>query len=484
MKTILGIVRRWRDHGQSLVEVALFLPILIFILAGVVEVSNLLVTQNRVTTSSRIAAGFGATNFNPDEWAEVDPGTLACLSGTACAMGEVAINTVTETLDLSPELWDVWSIFAEFDNVGTGFNVFTYTHAYGSFDVISQIEWSQIITDVKSDMLTDLQGASAGTANLGVVAAIAYHDIGTILGLPVWQWTGLQTIRGMTVMRVDEKPPFMGCPIMPISIRIDQFSIYPTNWEEMDGKALSGQDPLRMKFFPPEDAWEYPDGKLTNPPAPTYTQTVTATGKSVVNSQNFIRNVPGVTLGFARPGYLYWARDIQNDEGLSGNMGWLSWQDEPPASALGESLTYPGDFVDPDPYDGDVQGYRGGRMDLGSGADCPGPLTGNGDGHLAIGEWVANAPGNMNANSINAALQWHVDEDIPMFLIVYDYTNQGEGPQDEPDSCDENAGESISFHVLDFAKVNLVGYQYTGLERWIVFEFLGWGLQCNAPDYS
>jgi hypothetical protein len=90
----------------------------------------------------------------------------------------------------------------------------------------------------------------------------------------------------------------------------------------------------------------------------------------------------------------------------------------------------------------------------------------------------------MNANEINTALQWHVDGDVPMFLIVYDYTNQGEGPPEEPDFCDENSGESISFHVLDFAKVDLLGYQYTGKERWIVFEFLGWGLQCNAPDYS
>ena len=122
-------------------------------------------------------------------------------------------------------------------------------------------------------------------------------------------------------------------------------------------------------------------------------------------------------------------------------------------------------------------------MDLGTGADCPGPLTGNSDGHLAIGEWVANAPGNMSASTVVAALEWYIDNDIPMFLIVYDYTNQGEGPPDEPDSCDENPGESISFHVLDFAKVDLVGYKFGTDEKWIVFEFLGWGLQCNTPDY-
>jgi hypothetical protein len=285
-------------------------------------------------------------------------------------------------------------------------------------------------------------------------------------------------------MRVDEKPPFYGCPLLPITIRIDQFSIYPTNWEDMGGEALSGQPPSTMKFFPPENDWEYPDGQHSNPPAPTYTQLISATGRTVVNSADFIENVPGVPLAFARTGYLYWARDVNNDDELSGNFGWLSWQDEPPASALGTSLTYPGDFVDPDPYDEVIQGYRGSSMDLGTGADCPGALTGNGDGHLGQGEWVANAPGNMNANEVNAALQWYIERDYPMFLIVYDYTNQGEGPADEPDSCNETPGESVSFHVFDFAKVNLVGYQYSGNDKWIVFEFLGWGLQCRTPDYS
>ena len=102
MKPWLRKLLRRERRGQSLVEVALFLPILIFVMAGLVEVSNLLVTQNRVTTASRIAAGFGASSFYDADWADVDPDTLECLDGTACDMGRVAINTVTETLDLSP----------------------------------------------------------------------------------------------------------------------------------------------------------------------------------------------------------------------------------------------------------------------------------------------------------------------------------------------------------------------------------------------
>jgi hypothetical protein len=470
--------KQWKDRGQSLVEIALFLPILIFVLAGLVEVSNLLITQNRVTTASRIAAGFGASNFNADDWADVDPETEECIGGTACAMGAVAINTVTETMNLSPELWDVWSINATFDAAGTDFKVFTHTHAYGIYEVVPEIQWSQIITQVKNDMMTNLQGASAGTGNLSVVAAVAYHNIGTILGVPMWQWTGLQTIRGLTVMRVDEKPAFLGCPMLPITIRLQQWSIYPTNWEELDGPNISLSGTAPVDLFPEEIDWEYPGGHPSNPPAPIYSQllTPTQTTRSVI-SEDFTENVPGVHLASANPGYLYWARDVNNDP--SGNFGWLSWQDAPDANALGVSLWPPGDFIDPDPDDGIPQGYKGSEMDLGTGEDCPWADTGNEDGYLATKEWVANATGNMNANVVNDSLQYYVDTKTPVFLLVFDYTNQGDGPV-----CDENPGENIAFHIIEFAKVELVGYQYTGNEKWIVFKFLGWGLQCNSPDPS
>ena len=46
----------WKEKGQSLVEVALFLPIFIIVLAGLIEVSQLVITQNRVSQAARTAA--------------------------------------------------------------------------------------------------------------------------------------------------------------------------------------------------------------------------------------------------------------------------------------------------------------------------------------------------------------------------------------------------------------------------------------------
>ncbi|MBK9051336.1 MAG: pilus assembly protein [Chloroflexi bacterium] len=59
---------KWQQRGQSLVEVAVFLPVALIIIAGLVELSLFLVTQNRVTTASREAARFGANGVKIPGW--------------------------------------------------------------------------------------------------------------------------------------------------------------------------------------------------------------------------------------------------------------------------------------------------------------------------------------------------------------------------------------------------------------------------------
>lgn len=224
-------------------------------------------------------------------------------------------------------------------------------------------------------------------------------------------------------------------------------------------------------MFPDPGEWQYPN------PSPIYTQLGPVNESTTsVSTNDFHRNIPGVRLSSAKEGHLYWARDLNSDP--SGNYGWLSWQDVSNAVALGESLTWPGDFVDPDPEDTTDLGYKDSKMDLGTGADCPWTDTGNGDGHLVIGEWVANAPGNMNSSTIVDAMQFYVDTRTPVFLIIFEFTNQVVGGVPE---CQDTPGSNVHFKVHEFAKVRLVGYKYQTNDKWIVFEFLGWGLECNAP---
>lgn len=431
------------EYGQSLLEVAIFLPILIFILAGAVEVANLLNTQNKVTTAARSAAGFGSANYDRDDW-----------TGTAMAMGQVAMNTVTETLDLDDSLWDVWSIQAVTNANGDGFDTFVATHAYGLNNVISAADWPTLEAQIQTDMLSELQSIGVeNAADLEVVASVAYHNIDTILGLPIWQWTGLQTIRGLTVMRVSEMPPYIGCPLLPISVRLNQYSAYPTNWtpDLQINKTIYPADSVLI--FPDGNgphAFEYPN------PAPVYMNQASA---PALRSSSFQRNWPGVPLRDAATGYIYLARE----EGPSGSFGWLSWR--PPSSAenLRDSLTYPGNYLDP------VAGYPGSAADTGTTADPPYDETGDGDGTLEIHEWVENSTGNIS--SAEGIIRGYINSGTPVTIIMTDQTNG-------------QTGENANYRVAGFVIARILGYSFqgSGAEKWILFEFIDWGKVCVSDD--
>lgn len=450
-------MKRLNKKGQSIVEVALFLPILIFILAGVVEVGNLMNTQNRVTTASRVAAGFGASNFNPNDW-----------SNTADAMGDVALNTVTETLNLSPDLWDIWSIHAITNEDGTGFDVFTHTQVYGNNNVITVGEWTAMVQDIQVDVLNSLQsecsGGPACAADIEVVASVPFHNIDSILGLPIWQWTGFNTIRGLTVMRVGQRPESVGCPLLPITIRLDQYSLYPTNWPCGYGDTTCNIDDWRGEWnksyawYTTDPVVRFPDSfgsQMSNPP--TYDNIVAPAGPMDLSTDNFGVNIPGVPLAAikGRSGYIYWARE----EVGTGQFGWLTWRGSPSETALDNSLTidlttippFAGNFMDP------VDGYRGSPADMNSLPNNGFGDTGDKDGKLEAGEWVEGTTGN-----INVARHWmqeYIDQGIKPNLVVYDYDNG-------------DTGSSLNYHVYGFAKVEILGYKFQGTEKWIVFRII------------
>jgi len=465
---MVGLKQKVGNHGQSLVETALFLPILIFMLAGIVEVSNLLITQNRVTTSSRMAAGFGASNYDRDNWANDQ-------NGTAYDMGVVALNTVTETMDLDNDLWDVWSIRAQTDISGT-ITFFEATHVYGNYVVVSAIEWTAMEAEIIQSIEESLQSAcpeapGSCAADLEVVASVPFHNIDTILGLNIWQWTGLQTIRGLTVMRVRPIVEASGCPILPISVRLKQYSLYPSNWDPEDGAKpylWFPDDPVDLfpvGNSPSSGGFEYPN------PAPLYYST--AGGTSIISANpEYSRNTPGVPLWQAisnDPAYrgnLYWARE----QGNEGNFGWLSWRDLNSEVALKASLTYPGNFLDP------VDGYPGGPSDMDMTVDPPSD-TGDGNGLLETGEWITNYDGNTSA--VQDILEGYVDNETWVSLLVFDITN------DELAGVNTQ-GNHIEYRAYSFITVILRGFSLQGdnSDKWILFEFVSAGVNCGLPDFS
>jgi len=432
--------KRIPSTGQSLVEVAVLMPLLILVFAGMVEISHLLITQNRISTAARTAAGFGAANFDPQDWPE-----------TAGEMGQVALNTVTETLELSDSLWDVWSVHALTNESGDGFETFESAHVYGTNRVISTTEWLAIQEVVKQDILAELQSTGLDSSgDLEVVASVVYHQIDTILGLPVWRWLGLKTVRGFTVMRVSERPPNVLCSILPISVHYNQYSIYPSNWEP--GLQLNGSK------FPADTVEMFPVGNGPSGfefpvPAPVYENRATA---PALRTDTFVRNWPGVPLRHAKPGFLYWARE----EGPSGSYGWLSWRPPSSSQSLRASITYPGNYLGQ---------YPGSPADMGTTGDPPGSSTGDQDGILELHEWVENSTGNIA--SAEGVIRGYVASGTPVMLVMTDATN-GE------------TGENANYRVAGFVIVRLLGYSFQGSQsdRWILFEFVDWGDVCPVAE--
>jgi hypothetical protein len=460
-------MRRGAERGQSLVETALFLPILIFLLAGVVEISNLLITQNRLLTASRMAAGFGATNYVREDWTQD--------GGTADDMGIVALNTVTHTMPLSPDVWDIYSIRALTNDEGTDFEEFESKHAFGSNVVITTTEWITIESFLRADILADLQSTGIESAkNVEVVASVPFHNLDDILGFNIWQWTGFQRASGRTVMRVLPEKEYGACPLLPISVRLKQFSIYPSNWAPGVSMHNIPGDPVDM--FPEGSGptnWEYPK------PAPVYLNAGISASKQLTVTEaslQFKENDPGIPLEMAiaddvaHRGNLYWARE----EGPGGNFGWLTWDGSPSANDLKTSLVIPGNFLEK--YPGSpADTNTTGRPPQGiPGYDPPG--TGDGDGWLEYHEWVENATGNIH--SAVQVIDQYVDEDTYVNLVVFDMFNEeipGVGPQ---------SGANTAYRVYDFITVRLVGYSFQGKNdtKWILFEFISSGVTCGPGD--
>lgn len=193
MKTDIRSLQDSRPRGQSLVEVALIMPVLILLVAGLVEISHMALTANRVTTAARNAARFGANG------------------GEDVGMRNIILNTVTQTLDLSSGYWDIYSIRGLFDQNGNlpAANL-QYSHIYGDgltgeFAQTTTSEfWEDIRLQIQGDMQLNAQGQpdADAAAGLRVAGVLIFHDVESILGLDVIPTlTGMKTVRGFSYMR-------------------------------------------------------------------------------------------------------------------------------------------------------------------------------------------------------------------------------------------------------------------------------------------
>lgn len=153
--------------GQSLVEVAIVMPIILLLMAGVVEISNLLIAQNRVVTGTRAATSFGTVNFReealPDGWAD--------------AMAGVALNTVSNTPQGDNMLWEFAIVRARTNADGDGFE--RWEAAYPNGTTPEHMPGS---AELQSDVLSEL-GGGQNAAGLDLLITVAHSEYESLLQL-------------------------------------------------------------------------------------------------------------------------------------------------------------------------------------------------------------------------------------------------------------------------------------------------------------
>lgn len=413
-----------KQRGQSLVEVALFFPIFVILLAGLVEVSQLLVTQNRVSSAAR-----AGTRFASD-------------GGEDAGVVTVVLNNVTQTLEIEEGVWDIWTIRATLNPQGNDFAEWSFTQIYGISNTVRAPSVDE--TAIKDRVLEELQHdefnnqSAAIAADLKIVGTYAIHDVDSILGLDAMsQLAGFSSLDALSVMRMttSSQQATNGCAAFPIAVHEGVRSVTDPD--------LGGSNP-----YPSTGEFTYPDN---NPPV----------------YDSFVNHDDNIPLLQAQEGDVF---KVQNGFG-EGNFGWLVWNEGISANAntLENSLSWPGNSTNYNPCSGPG---CGGTTVPGSGIGHvvqgyiePGDPT---DHEIHVGDWVQGSTGSVA--SMANVMEGHVDLDRALRLIVWN-NHQGNGVNGQ-------------YQISGFAIFRVIGYSLNQGQggSWILAEFIRWDDSCGQVN--
>lgn len=403
-----------RNRGQSLVEVALFLPIFLIILAGVVEVSQLVITQNRITNASRAGTRFASNG------------------GEDIGVVEVVLTSVTQTLSLEPDVWDIWTIHARVSEDGASFREWEFNHVYGITETTRANSVDQIAIQqrILSELQIDHEGNTPGNIanDLRIVGVYVIHDVESILGLDALPWLqGFHSVEELNVMRVfaSDAQQTDGCTAFPIAVS-------------------DGIRSLTENTFPAN--FDYPS------PSPTI--------------RDFANHQEDIPLSAAQEGYVY-----QVTRGFdSGEFGWLVWNDgiPPTANTLADSLRWPGNSADYSDH-GDPGTTLPGFNHVVRGYAEPGDPS---DLAMQVNDFVAASTSQLPDAGMVERVQENIDRERDLRLITWNTSAPGAGPNGQ-------------YQIARFAVFKLRGYGNAAADdEWLLLEFIRWDDSCGQNPLS
>lgn len=394
------------QKGQSLVEVALFFPIFVLLLAGLVEMSQLVITQNRISSAARSGARFASNG------------------GEDVGITSTILRTVTQTLALEEDRWDIFAIRGQINNSGSDFSKWEFVHIYGISNTQAALTINEVAiqTAVLDELQTDQNDTNnnALAANLEIVGTYVIYDSASILGLTDFAPVGdLYSISDISVMRsnAEQLSNTGGCITFPIAMSSGIRSVTAPG--------------TGSTAFPAAGTFDYP----MSPPV----------------FAAFTNHSANVSLSGATDGDLFLLQSDTNE------LHWLVWNEgiQNTNTALRNSLFWPGNVLDYSAH-GDGGVVLPGFGTVVRGYVEPGDAT---DITVHEGDRIKLSTGSLSNSSVAAVMQGHIDKARQLRLVVWDTLS----------------GTQIV--VQRFAVFKVIGYSAS--PEWLLVEFTRWDSSCG-----
>ena len=195
-----------REDGQSLVEVAFMLPVLMLLVIGIVEMGNALTIYNQTINAAREGARFGSMGGS-------DTGVKTIVQGASSYL----VNYDDTNSDL-------YVVRAQLTGTAPGCSVITDTFSCNQVLGVPDPPEEENDLDTQcvsaDELVTRLDPQGISNCDLDVIAVDLHYRSPSLLGLPlVKQLSEGVPMRSLTVMRLETPRPLASlCNVYPIAI--------------------------------------------------------------------------------------------------------------------------------------------------------------------------------------------------------------------------------------------------------------------------
>jgi hypothetical protein len=195
-------VLRPGEDGQSLVEVAFMLPVLLLLAVGIVELGHALNAYNQTINAAREGARFGSMGGS-------DAGVMTIVQGASAQL----VNYSSD----NSELWIARAgLTGTAPNCAVDPDTFTCQQVFPK-DPDQPVQTQCLTTD---ELLARLELEDGMPCDLELIAVDLYYWSPSLLGIPlVEQLSEAVTMRSVAVMRMETPRPLSGvCNSYPIAV--------------------------------------------------------------------------------------------------------------------------------------------------------------------------------------------------------------------------------------------------------------------------